>query len=241
MSVRIEEVFQVGAPPELVWAYLTDPQQVAPCLPGANLTEVIDEKTYAGTIKVKVGPVTAGYRGKIQITEQDDAARTVQMLGEGMESSGAGSAKMTLSSQVIALDDGGTEVKVQQDVEVVGKLAQFGRGMVQEVGKQLFRQFVACAKAHLEAEAASAAAPGGSPEAQGAPAPDVSAGATDDAGAAAGDPGAPPAGDQPASAPAGSTGGGASTPPPAQDEAIGGISLFMKALWSLITRPFRKS
>ena len=272
MSVRIEEVFQVAAPPEQVWAYLTDPQQVAPCLPGANLTEVIDDKTYAGTIKVKVGPVTAGYRGKIQITDQDDDARTVKMLGEGMESSGAGSAKMVLSSQVIALDDGGTEVRVQQDVEVVGKLAQFGRGMVQEVGKQLFRQFVGCAKAHLEAAAAAAPAAVDTESAAGPP-PDTEPEALPPSGTEAEDPADPPpeatvpeatpgsAGPvAPAATSVESSAPTASAPPPAadsaapaaaqppppppappaQDEAIGGIGLILRAFWGLLTRPFRK-
>ena len=219
MAVRIEEVFQVAAAPERVWSYLTDPEQVVGCLPGANLTEVQDERTYAGTIKVKVGPVTAAYRGKVRITEQDDDSRTVKMLGEGMESSGAGSAKMELTSQVIALDDGGTEVRVQQDLEVVGKLAQFGRGMVQEVGKQLFRQFVTCAKARLEAEvaasaeaAAAATAPEPAPEADGPPASTEGATHPQEPAAAAS----------------------------AVEAPIGGISLVLKALWALITRPFRK-
>ena len=86
MAVRIEEVFQVAAPAERVWAYLTEPEQVVGCLPGANLTEVQDDRTYAGTVKIKVGPVTASYRGKVRITEQDDDSLTVKMLGEGMAS-----------------------------------------------------------------------------------------------------------------------------------------------------------
>jgi len=215
MSVVIEETFQVAAPPDRVWAYLVDPQQVVGCLPGAALTEVQDERNFLGTVKIKVGPVTAAYKGKVQITEQDAATRTVRMLGEGMESSGAGSAKMVLTSEVVVLDDGTTEVRVQQEVEVVGKLAQFGRGMVQEVGKQLFRQFVACAKAHLESEAAA-----------GAPS-SAAAGPSDDGGPAT------------AGAPEPST-----TPLPQaqpQDEAVGAIGLIFKALWAMITRPFRKS
>lgn len=251
MAVRIEEVFQVAAPPDAVWAYLTAPQEVVGCLPGANLTEVLDDRTYAGTVKVKVGPVTASYRGKVRITEQDDAARTVRMLGEGMESSGAGSAKMELTSRILALDDGGTEVRVQQDVEVVGKLAQFGRGMVQEVGKQLFRQFIACAKAHLEAEAAEAegtAEPGvGEPAASGG-LPRVQTHEDTGTAVTGGPPGAhsnaPPSR---SGAAAGSASAGGHTPGTArsresekQDEAIGGIGLFFKALWALMTRPFRR-
>lgn len=216
MAVRIEEVFRVAAPPDAVWSYLIDPEQVVVCLPGASLSEVQDERTYAGTVKVKVGPVTAAYRGKVQITEQDDAARTVRMRGEGMESSGAGSATMELFSQVIPLDDGGTEVRVQQDVEVVGKLAQFGRGMVQEVGKQLFRQFVTCAKARLEEDAGTSVDAQGPGSGEAAPAADAA-----------------PSG-------SGGTAGQQGATDEKQDEAISGIPLFFKALWALITRPFRR-
>lgn len=272
MAVTIEETFQVAAPPERVWAYLIDPQQVVVCLPGASLTEVVDERTFLGKVKIKVGPVTASYDGKVQITEQDDQARTVKMMGKGMEASGAGSAEMTLTSQVVGLDDGGTEVRVQQDVEVVGKLAQFGRGMVQEVGKQLFRQFVGCAKKHLEAEAAAApaadAAEGATPETPSAPAevgsaapeagsaPVATEGAAAPASAAAAsagtadDPGTAPskgpdtgAGAAPAgeAAPASAAADAAPpSPPQTEGEAIGGISLVLKALWAMITRPFRR-
>ena len=154
MPLKIEETFQLRAPVERVWGYLTDPRQVVACLPGAELTAVQDESTFLGKVKVKVGPITAAYSGKVTITERDAAARVVRMVGEGRESGGAGSAKMTMTSTLAALPDGGTEVRVTADLDIVGRLAQFGRGMIESVNKQLFKQFTECVRATLEAPAA---------------------------------------------------------------------------------------
>ncbi|HWJ22716.1 MAG TPA: SRPBCC family protein, partial [Gemmatimonadaceae bacterium] len=158
MSLRIEETFRLQAPPDRVWAYLVDPRQVVTCLPGAELTAVESETTFLGKVKVKVGPVVAAYSGKVVITERDDAARVVKLVGEGRESGGAGSAKMTMTSTLAALPDGGTEVRVVADLDIVGKLVQFGRGMIESVNKQLFKQFTDCVRATLEAPAAAPAA-----------------------------------------------------------------------------------
>lgn len=178
MSLRIEETFRLQAPPDRVWAYLVDPRQVVTCLPGAELTAVESETTFLGKVKVKVGPVVAAYSGKVVITERDDAARVVKLVGEGRESGGAGSAKMTMTSTLAALPDGGTEVRVVADLDIVGKLVQFGRGMIESVNKQLFKQFTDCVRATLEAPAATPAAiaapiaepPSPAPAASGAPA-----------------------------------------------------------------------
>jgi carbon monoxide dehydrogenase subunit G len=162
---KTEETFQLQAPADRVWEYLIDPRQVVTCLPGAELTSVQDESTFLGKIKVKVGPVVAAYSGKVVIVERDDAARVVRMVGEGRESAGGGSAKVVITSAVVALPGGGTEVRVTADLDVVGKLAQFGRGMIESVNKQMFRQFTECVRAKLETTAtaaqASAAAPAG--------------------------------------------------------------------------------
>lgn len=155
MSLRIEETFRLQAPPDHVWAYLVDPRRVVTCLPGAELTAVESETTFLGKVKVKVGPVVAAYSGKVVITERDDAARVVKLVGEGRESGGAGSAKMTMTSTLAALPEGGTEVRVVADLDIVGKLVQFGRGMIESVNKQLFKQFTDCVRATLEAPAAA--------------------------------------------------------------------------------------
>lgn len=153
MSLRIEETFRVDAPAAAVWAYLIDPRRVVRCLPGAELLEAEDERTFLGRVRVKVGPVTAGYQGRARFVEVDEAAMRVRMTGEGRETGGAGSAKMTMTSHVVPLDDGGAEVRVEAELDLVGRLVQFGRGMIEEVSRQLFRQFADCVRATLAAEA----------------------------------------------------------------------------------------
>ena len=150
MSLRIEETFQLRAPVDRVWTYLVDPRQVVDCLPGAELTEVQTPTTFLGRVKVKVGPVTAAYNGKVTITERDDGAYVVSMVGEGRETAGSGSVRMTMTSRLAMLPTGDTEVRVTADVDIVGKAAQFGRGMIESVNKQLFRQFTTCVKGTLE-------------------------------------------------------------------------------------------
>lgn len=182
MAVRIEETFRVDAPVESVWRFLLDPHQVVQCLPGAELIEVQDPRTFVGRVRVKVGPITASYKGRAELTDVDEQNHRVRMTGEGQDTKGAGSARMTMTSSIARGDDGAAEVSVESEVQLVGKLAQFGRGMVEEVSKQLFRQFAECARQRLEAETApadeSVAAPGDAdpaPASTAAPAPAPSA------------------------------------------------------------------
>ena len=151
MAFKIEEKFELQAPVERVWKYLIDPAQVAMCLPGAELLEAQEENTFLGAVKVKVGPVTMSYKGTVRFTELDEQSHQVRLVGEGREAGGAGSAKMTMLSKVTPLSSvGGSLVEVTADMELVGKIVQFGRGMIEEVSKQLFRQFSACVKERLE-------------------------------------------------------------------------------------------
>ncbi len=151
MAIRIEEVFEIQAHPDRVWSYLTDPRQVVNCLPGAELTSVQDDTTFLGRVKVKVGPISTAYAGKVILTERDDANRVVKMTGEGRESGGAGSAKMTMTSSVVGLANGRSEVRVVADIDIVGRIAQFGRGMIESVNKQMFKQFTECVRTTLAA------------------------------------------------------------------------------------------
>jgi len=157
MSLRIEETFELRAPVDRVWSYLVDPRQVVDCLPGAELTEVKDDSTFLGRVKVKVGPVTAAYNGKVTITNRDDGAHVVSMVGEGREATGSGSAKMTMTSRLASLPTGVTQVRVTADVDIVGKAAQFGRGMIETVNRQLFKQFTECVRTTLEPPASTSA------------------------------------------------------------------------------------
>ena len=157
MAIKTEETFQLKAPADRVWSYLIDPRNVVTCLPGAELTSVQNESTFLGKVKVKVGPVVAAYSGKVVITERDDSARIVKMTGEGRESAGSGSAKVAITSSVVDLSNGMTEVRVTADLDIVGKIAQFGRGMIESVNKQMFKQFTECVRATLETPTAGAA------------------------------------------------------------------------------------
>jgi carbon monoxide dehydrogenase subunit G len=172
MGLQIEKSFVVQAPAAAVWAFLTDPYRVARCLPGAAITEKIDDQTYAGTITVKVGPVTANYRGKMRFERLDEAAGEADIAGSGQETRGKGGADMRMKSRVVARGPGETEVSVVSDVNVMGVLAQFGRGMIQDVSDQLFQKFSDAMRRELETPAVSPASL--TPPAAEAAAPQVS-------------------------------------------------------------------
>jgi carbon monoxide dehydrogenase subunit G len=150
MAFKIEERFEVQAPVERVWKYLIDPQRVVGCLPGAELLEQQDEHTFLGAIKVKVGPLSMSYKGQAKFTEINEETHQVHMVGDAREVGGSGSTKVSMLSSVAPLATGGAEVTVNADVELVGKIVQFGRGMIEEVSRQMFRQFSACVKQQLE-------------------------------------------------------------------------------------------
>ncbi|HEX7773744.1 MAG TPA: SRPBCC family protein [Pyrinomonadaceae bacterium] len=150
MAFKIEERFEVQAPVERVWKYLIDPKRVVECLPGAELLEQQDEHTFLGAIKVKVGPLSMSYKGQAKFTEINEQTHQVRMVGDAREVSGSGSTKVSMLSTVSPLANGGCEVLVNADIDLVGKIVQFGRGMIQEVSKQMFRQFSTCVKKQLE-------------------------------------------------------------------------------------------
>ena len=160
MAFKIEERFEVQAPVERVWKYLIDPKRVVECLPGAELLEQQDEHNFTGAIKVKVGPLSMSYKGNAKFTEVNEQTHQVRMVGDAREVGGSGSTKVSMLNTVAALPSGGSEVSVVADVELVGKIVQFGRGMIEEVSRQMFRQFASCVKQHLEvAEAPQPSAP----------------------------------------------------------------------------------
>lgn len=167
MGMQIEKSFVVNAPYRAVWEFLTDPKKVASCLPGAAITEKVDDQTYAGTMTVKVGPVTANYRGKMRFERLDEAAGEAEIAASGQETKGKGGADMRMKSRVVERSPGETEVTVTSDVNVVGVLAQFGRGMIQDVSDQLFQKFSTAMRRELEVPAAvpapAEAAPGPEP------------------------------------------------------------------------------
>lgn len=150
MSLRFEHAFAVKAPVDRVWSYLTDPYRVAPALPGAAITEKVDENTYAGTITVKVGPVSARYKGTVRFVKLDPAARTADITAFGQDMTGRGGADMKMSSRLTERAPAETEVSVVSEVSVTGMLAQLGRGMMQDVSDQMLRKFTEAMRAELE-------------------------------------------------------------------------------------------
>ena len=154
MAFEITKTFVVKAPPDAVWAFLTDPQRVARSLPGAAITEKVDEKTWLGTMTVKVGPVQSSYRGKAVFERLDPTTRTAEIVATGQDVRGRGGADMRLTSSVKELEPGEVEVSAVAKVNVTGILAQMGRGMIQDVSDQLFQVLSQRMRAELEAASA---------------------------------------------------------------------------------------
>lgn len=157
-NLKIEEKFTVAAPVEQVWQFLLSPELVAGCLPGAALRGQEGADTYLGTMKIKVGPVTSEFRGKATMSDVDAVAHRLKLSGTGDDTSGGGSARMTMELSVTAAESG-SEVQVVADVEIAGKLVRFGRGMIEGVSKQLFKQFVERARERITAPPAGEPAP----------------------------------------------------------------------------------
>jgi carbon monoxide dehydrogenase subunit G len=159
MSLSLNETFRVAADPDRVWRFLKSPADVVTCLPGAELVDIIDPQTYAGKVKVKVGPITAAYSGRAILTQVDDAARRMQIVAEGKETGGPGSAKMTMTGLVTPLPGGGAEVSVDAQIDIAGRVMQFGRGLIESVNKQLFAQFAEAVQVKLLAAEAAGTVP----------------------------------------------------------------------------------
>jgi len=147
--MQLENSFQVSAPPDRVFDYLLDVNKVVGCVPGAELTEVVDSSTFKGKVKVKVGPISVAYNGTARISERNDADRTASLTAEGRETTGQGTAKATARMSVEAAATGST-VKIVTEYHVAGRVASFGRGVMEDVSKRIVNDMAACIKANLE-------------------------------------------------------------------------------------------
>ena len=152
MAIRIEKTFQVQEPLESVWKFISDPRKVANCLPGAQITETVDDRTFKGVIKVQVGPSVTDYKGQVQIERLDDQQHEIELVGKGQDIRGKGSASMKMTGKVQSLPDGSTEVASIAEVNVVGLLAQMGARMIQEVSNKMFAEFTSNLRVRLEQE-----------------------------------------------------------------------------------------
>jgi len=162
--MQLENSFAVSAPPDRVFAYLLDINKVVGCVPGAELSEVVDPTTFKGKVKVKVGPITVAYNGTARITDRDDAGRSAAIEAEGRETTGPGSARAKAVMTVEAGPDGsGSTVKISTEYSVAGRVAQFGRGVMEDVSRRIVNEMAACIKANVEGgEQQAAAVAGGS-------------------------------------------------------------------------------
>ena len=173
--MKLEQSFEVKAPIDRVWSVLIDLEQVAPCLPGAAITERDDEGTYHGTFQVKLGPTTASYRGQIRLLEVDESTHTATLKAHGSDKRGQGGANATIVNTLVETADG-TRVEAVTDLTITGRLARFGRGgMIQDVSNRLMRDFADCLQKGLTGDGAAA----------GGAAPEAAAGAGTAAGATA--------------------------------------------------------
>jgi len=150
MQVKIEKTFQVNVPIEKVWKILSNPTKVVTCVPGAEITEEVDEHTFKGVTTMKIGPITTKYNGEVSLEHLDEDNYKLEIVGKGLDSKGKGSASMKMTAQLRKLDDGGTEVASSMEVSITGRLAQFGSRMMVDVSNQMFEKFTENFKQALE-------------------------------------------------------------------------------------------
>jgi hypothetical protein len=150
MALEITKNFTVQAPITAVWEFLTDPQRVARCLPGAAVTGKLDDKTYGGTMTVKVGPVSTSYKGKVVFENLDASSRKAEIVASGQDVRGRGGADLRLTSTLQEAGPGRTQVTAVSVVSITGILAQMGRGMIQDVSDQMFQVFSERMRSELE-------------------------------------------------------------------------------------------
>jgi uncharacterized protein len=164
----IEDAFTVRTPIDRMWAFIQDVERIAPCMPGAELTEVVDERTWKGKVLVRFGPVQMAFAGTVVLEERDDAVHRARLSAKGTEQRGKGVASAKVESWLEPAGEAVTTVHIRSDLTITGAAAQLSRGLLPEVSKLLTKQFAECLEAKLneqvdvaptEAEAEPAAAP----------------------------------------------------------------------------------
>ena len=212
----IDNAFVARAPVEELWAFLLDVERIAPCMPGAELTETVDEGTWKGRLSMKFGPVSMAFAGSVTMQERDDAAHRVVLAAKGMEQKGRGAANARVTSWLEPTDDGTTVVKMQADISLTGAAAQLSRGLLPEVSKKLTQQFADCLETTMAASDAAASASAAEPTTSSGHEP-------------TGAPGAPAS--TPVEAPASKLVGA---------KPVGGIGLGLSAVWAIVENFVRR-
>ena len=156
--MRLDHEFTVPVPAAQAWPVLLDIDRIAPCMPGATITKV-DGDDFEGTVKVKVGPITVTYGGTASFLEKDEAQRIAVIEARGKETRGSGTANARITAQLFDNGDDSTRVAVVTDLSITGKPAQFGRGVMNDVGNKLLGRFADCLAGKLGGTSMAAPAP----------------------------------------------------------------------------------
>lgn len=141
MKTKIVKEFEIDQPIDKVWVSLADPTDVVTCVPGASITDKVDDMNYKGEVVTKFGPIKAKYNGIIEIVELNEDDKTMILQGKGLDSKGKGSADMLMNGKLTEVD-GKTKVVFEMDITIIGMLAQFGSRLINDVSDQLIGQFV---------------------------------------------------------------------------------------------------
>jgi uncharacterized protein len=149
--MRLESAFEVAAPPETAWELLMDVPRVIPCMPGAKLDEIVDESTWKATMQVKLGPIGLTFATDVTREEVDEAGRRVLLAADAREVRNRGRANATIESK-LAGEDGATRVDLVTELALSGAVAQYGRGMIEDISTQLVSSFAHCLQTQLAAE-----------------------------------------------------------------------------------------
>jgi len=149
----IQNEFEVQQPPDTVWEFFGDVPAVAACLPGAELTDDLGDDRYAGRVGIRMGPVRLEFVGKAEVRERDDDTRRMVIDAAGSDRKNRGSAEMTVTARLTPSSGGGTRVAVDQDLQIAGAAAQYGRGMITDVTSVLMKQFASNMQQRIDAAA----------------------------------------------------------------------------------------
>lgn len=141
MEVKAEKQLKLNQNPDMVWKMMIDPSFMVKSVPGAELTELLDDKNFNGKISLKIGPVTAKFNGEAKFTKLVEEDYELTLEGKGLDTSGKGGANMTMNIKLGPIDDGGTEMKSSMSLSITGRLAQFGARMIVAVNNKMFDQW----------------------------------------------------------------------------------------------------
>jgi len=141
MEVKAEKNIKLNQDRDMIWKCMIDPSFMVKSVPGAELTEQLDERNFKGKISIKIGPVTAKFNGEAEFTKLEEADYELTMEGKGIDTSGKGGANMTMNIKLSKLEDGGTEMQSSMSLSITGRLAQFGARMIVAVNNKMFDQW----------------------------------------------------------------------------------------------------